>query len=468
MKKTNLKKYLIALCLLVAACTSVWVLLPREKGSGEPPVASSASGNIQNKGTTTDSTRSVAADAKTGTAAAGVASQAQVPAALPGKPAGDPVFGLIETADGLQASRVRPRRPVELSSHYVLVGEVKAHPTRLLAKFSQAATLGKAVAALSESRYEPFRMPLNRAGVLVLESTAGEPTVVATPEGAQSQGLALSQRITALQASGQFEYVEPDYVVTTQAVPSDAAFSDDRLWGLRNTGLSKGVAGEDIDAARAWDITTGSTSVTVAVFDTGIRYTHQDLKNQMWRNSGEIPGNRLDDDGNGYVDDVFGINVITGSGDPRDDHNHGSHCAGTIGAQANGGGDHVGVAWQVRLMALKFLGADGSGAMSDAVECIEYAVAKNVRILSNSWGGGGASIALENAIRDAGTSGALFVAAAGNSRSNNDVRPFYPASYKLFNILAVAAIGRNGSLASFSNYGAAMVHLAAPGELGVR
>jgi len=463
MSEASWRRYLIALCLLVAACATVWVLRPREKGSGEAPAASSASGNARDHRTTTDLTRSAAADVRTGMAAAGVSSKAQVPAARPGKPAGDPVFGLIETPDGLQASRVRPRRPVELSRHYVLVGEAKAHPNRLLARFSTAATLGKAIAALSESRFEPFRMPLNRAGVLVLESTAREETEGATSEEAQRKGVALSQRINVLQASGQFEYVEPDYVVTTQAVPSDGAFSGDLLWGLRNTGQSGGAAGEDIDTVRAWDITTGSTDVAVAVIDTGIRYTHQDLEGQMWRNAGEIPGNGIDDDSNGYADDIFGINVINGSGNPMDDHNHGTHCAGTIGAKANGGGDHVGVAWQVSLMALKFLGADGSGATSDAVECIEYAVSQNVRILSNSWGGGGASIALENAIRDAGSSGALFVAAAGNARSNNDVSPSYPASYRLDNIQAVAAIGRSGSLASFSNYGAATVHLAAPG-----
>jgi subtilisin family serine protease len=353
---------------------------------------------------------------------------------------------------------------VELSENYVLIDEARAHPHRLLAKFSSAATLAKAVAVLSENRFEPFRTPLNRGSVVVLETGAeeagvrGEPL---TPEVAQRRGVALLERMKALKESGQFQYVEPDYVVTTQALPGDEKFNV--LWGLKNTGQTGGVSGEDIDAVRAWDITKGSPNVTVAVIDSGIRYTHQDLKNQMWTNPGEIPGNGIDDDGNGYVDDVYGINVLTGSGNPMDDNNHGTHCAGTIGAEANGGGGHVGVAWQVKLMALKFLGANGSGSTADAIECIEYATSQNVRILSNSWGGGGASDSLKNAIQEAGEKGALFVAAAGNNKANSDRSPSYPASYGLDNILSVAAIASSGSLASFSNYGAATVHVAAPG-----
>lgn len=467
MNKTNPKNYLIALCLLVAACTSVWVLLPREKESGEPPVASSPSGNIQNKGTTTDSTSSVAADAKTGTAAAGVASQAQVPAALPGKPAGDPVFGLIETADGLQASWVRPRRTLDTTHNYVIIEGAKAHPTRLLAKFSKSAEIDKAKPALLESRYEPYRTPLNRGGLVVLESSMAENTQVTSDEEASANGLALAKRMDALRASGQFEYVEPDYIVSIDAVPTDSALTDGTLWGLKNTGQNGGTSGVDVDAERAWDITTGSDDVVVGVVDTGIRYTHQDLAANMWINPGESGGgketNGIDDDGNGYIDDVHGINAITGSGNPMDDNNHGSHCAGTIGAQSDGGGPHVGVAWQVRLMALKFLNASNQGLGSDAIECIEYAIDKKAKILSNSWGGGGFSEALFQIIRNASASQIMFVAAAGNYKSNNDTTAHYPSSYRVDNMVSVAAIDRAGALASFSNYGAKTVHLGAPG-----
>jgi subtilisin family serine protease len=124
------------------------------------------------------------------------------------------------------------------------------------------------------------------------------------------------------------------------------------------------------------------------VIDSGIRYTHQDLAANMWRNTREIAGNGIDDDANGYVDDVHGINGITNSGDPMDDNNHGTHCAGTIAATANNAGQHVGVAYNVRLMGLKFLSASGSGATSDAIKCINYGVAHGATILSNSWGGG--------------------------------------------------------------------------------
>ena len=183
----------------------------------------------------------------------------------------------------------------------------------------------------------------------------------------------------------------------------------------------------------------------------------------MWRNPAEIAGNGVDDDNNGYVDDVFGINAISGSGNPFDDNDHGTHVAGTIGATANGGGPHVGVAWNVRLMALKFLPAAGGGLLSDAIECINYAISKGANIMNNSWGGGGFSTALSNAIERARVANILFVAAAGNEGSNNDVSPAYPASYTHANIVSVAAIDRRNQRASFSNFGRSSVDLAAPG-----
>jgi len=279
----------------------------------------------------------------------------------------------------------------------------------------------------------------------------------------QQRAELLALRIKKLEASGLFEVVEPDWVVQVQAVPSDAAFGDGRLWGLHNTGQSGGTPDADIDAPEAWDITTGSPSVIVGVVDTGIRYTHQDLAANMWTNPGEVPGNGLDDDSNGFVDDVYGINAITRSGDPMDDNGHGTHCAGTIGAVANGGGPHVGVAWSVQLMGLKFLGSDGTGYSSDAITCIDYAIDEGVDILSNSWGGGGYSVLMAAAVQRAQTAGVLFVAAAGNESNNNDASPSYPASYTMDNVIAVAALDRSDQLASFSNYGATSVDLGAPG-----
>jgi subtilisin family serine protease len=273
----------------------------------------------------------------------------------------------------------------------------------------------------------------------------------------------LQETIKSLTATGMFEYVEPDFIVTTQQTPTDSAYLDGTLWGIRNTGAGGGTAGIDVNATAAWAITPGRREIIVGVIDTGIRFTHQDLKNNMWTNPGEIPGNGIDDDGNGYVDDVFGINAITNSGNPNDDNNHGTHCAGTIAATANDSGPIVGVAYNVRLMALKFLSGSGSGNTSNAIKCLNYAVSKGAQITSNSWGGGGFSQGMFDAIVAANSAGSLFVAAAGNSSSNNDSTPTYPANYNVANVVSVAAIDRNGALASFSSYGRNTCHVGAPG-----
>ena len=276
----------------------------------------------------------------------------------------------------------------------------------------------------------------------------------------------LDERIRTLEKCGLFEFVEPDYVRTASATPGDAAFVDGRLWGLQNTGQSGGSAGADINIVGAWDLTTGSRQVIVGVIDTGIRYTHNDLANQMWRNEDEIPGNQIDDDNDGYIDNIFGINAVTDApnpGDPMDDNGHGTHVAGTIGAAANNGSPHVGVAWDVRLMALKFLDSDGSGKTSDEIKCIDFAIENGADVINASYGGPGFSSAQEAAMRRAEQAGILFVAAAGNEASNSDQNPSYPASFDLENVISVAAIDRHDNLASFSNFGANSVDLAAPG-----
>ncbi|MBP9837560.1 MAG: S8 family serine peptidase [Proteobacteria bacterium] len=269
-----------------------------------------------------------------------------------------------------------------------------------------------------------------------------------------------------LLASGLVEYVEPNYIVHTSDTPNDSRYSD--LWGLHNTGQTGGTNNVDIDAPEAWAITKGSQDVVVGIVDTGIDYTHPDLAANMWRNPGEIAGNSIDDDHNGVVDDVYGYNAITPSNSPYDDNSHGTHCAGTIGGVGNNGSGVTGVNWNVKLMALKFLDSSGSGTTSDAIEAIQYAVARknagvNIRVLSNSWGGGGFSQGLEDAISAANNAGILFVAAAGNSARDNDTYATYPANYEVNNVVSVAAVDSNGNLASFSNYGANTVHLAAPG-----
>jgi len=257
------------------------------------------------------------------------------------------------------------------------------------------------------------------------------------------------------------EYAEVDYTVHADVIPNDAQFG--QLWGLHNTGQSGGVVDADIDAPEAWDMATGSSSTRVAVIDTGVQYDHPDLAANIWTNPGETAGNGVDDDNNGYVDDVHGYDFANNDGDPRDDNNHGTHCSGTIGGVGNNGIGVAGVNWNVKIVALKFLGASGSGSTTGAIGAINYCIANNILVSSNSWGGGGFSQALFDAITAAGNIGHIFVAAAGNNNSNNDAVPFYPASYTNDNLISVAAIDRFDARSSFSNYGANTVDLGAPG-----
>ena len=273
----------------------------------------------------------------------------------------------------------------------------------------------------------------------------------------------LENRLAALQASGLYDYVEPDFIVTTHATPNDPRYASGELWGLRNLGQDAGTDDADIDAPEAWDLRTSSPGVVVAVIDTGVRYTHEDIAANMWKNPGEIPGNGIDDDNNGYIDDIYGIDARNIDTDPFDDNRHGTHCAGTIAAVGNNGKGVVGVAWQAKIMALKFLGAKGSGYTSDALTCIQYATANGAQVMSNSWGGGGYSQALRDAIAAARVKGIVFVASAGNSSADSDTSPQYPANYQEDNVVAVAATDRNDSLGSFSNYGNGAVEIAAPG-----
>ncbi len=263
------------------------------------------------------------------------------------------------------------------------------------------------------------------------------------------------------------DYAEPDPVARASITPTDPLYLDGTLWGMHNTGQNSGVADADIDAPEAWDVRTSAENIVVGVIDSGVLYTHEDIAANMWANPGESGGdketNGLDDDGNGYVDDVYGINSITDSGDPKDDHGHGSHCSGTIAGVGNNGLGVAGVAWRAKIMALKFLSSEGSGALSDAIECIEYARLKGADLTSNSWGGGAPSDAMKNAISDAVAAGQLFVVAAGNETNNNDNSPVYPTCYPVRGIVSVAATDRTDALAYFSNYGVGTVHIGAPG-----
>jgi subtilisin family serine protease/PKD repeat protein len=273
-------------------------------------------------------------------------------------------------------------------------------------------------------------------------------------------GVDIANVIRVLNLDPRVEYAEPNYVVKTNIIPNDPDFN--QLWGLHNTGQSGGTPDADIDASEAWDVTHDST-VIVGVIDTGVDYTHEDLATNMWSNPNETL-NGFDDDLNGFIDDIYGWNFVNDTNDPFDDHYHGTHVSGTIGGIGNNGVGVVGVNWNVKIAALKFLNSSGSGSTAGAVGAVSYANMMGFPITSNSWGGGGFSQALFDAISAANDAGYLFIAAAGNSSVDTDFSPHYPSSYNLPNLISVAATDRNDNLSSFSNYGLNSVDLGAPGS----
>jgi subtilisin family serine protease/subtilase family serine protease len=275
----------------------------------------------------------------------------------------------------------------------------------------------------------------------------------------------LDAAVASYRADPDVEYAEPNFALRALLTPNEPSFN--LLWGLNNTGQTLGTPGVDIRASAAWDITTGSNTVVVMVIDSGADYTHPDLAANMWVNPGEIPGNGIDDDGNGYIDDVRGIDVVNGDADPMDDFGHGTHVAGTIGAVGNNALGVVGVNWNVKILPCRILDSTGNGTIADAIVCLEYARALkasgvNIVATNNSYGGLSAfSQTMYDAInaqRDI-----LFIAAAGNSGLDNDTVDFYPADFNLPNVISVAATDHTDAMASFSHFGRRSVHVAAPG-----
>jgi len=287
------------------------------------------------------------------------------------------------------------------------------------------------------------------------------------------QGQSAEEAAKRYEASPDIEYAEPDFWLFSDQTYNDPYYADGSLWGFNNTGQNSGTNDADIDAPEAWDApgawqtATGSDGAVVAVIDTGVDINHSDLDGNIWTNPNEIAGNKRDDDGNGYVDDIHGWDCRSNDStvyDNASSDKHGTHVAGTIAAEGNSIGV-IGVDWKAKVMPLKFMGPAG-GYTSDAIECLNYAADAranrgiNVKVSNNSWGGGGFNQSLKDAIEN---SGILFVAAASNEGTNNDTSPVYPSSYNSANIVAVAATDRNDRLASFSNYGSTSVDLAAPG-----
>lgn len=247
--------------------------------------------------------------------------------------------------------------------------------------------------------------------------------------------------------------------------PNDPQFAEQ--WALNNTGQNGGKANAHIDALKAWAKTQGSSEVVVAVLDTGVDYTHTDLAENMWIRPESLP--EYTDDELGTINDLHGFDANVNASDPMDENGHGTHCSGIIGAEGDNGEGIAGINWHVKIMPLKFLGRGGFGSTKDAIEAINYAIDRkkngvNIRVINASWGSTQKSKALEDAIRAAGDAGILFVAAAGNSSTDNDKRGHFPSNYDLPNVISVAALDRNDVLASFSNFGAKTVHVAAPGR----
>lgn len=248
-------------------------------------------------------------------------------------------------------------------------------------------------------------------------------------------------------------------------VPNDPLFADQ--WALNNLGQNGGKSKADISALSAWIKTRGTSDVVVAVLDSGVDYTHQDLAVNMWERPDSL--DRYTDDELGTFNDQYGFDATSNISDPMDQNGHGTHCAGVIGAEGGNGEGIAGINWNVKIMPLKFMGRGGFGTTKDAIEAINYTIDRkkkgvNVAVINASWGSTQYSKALEDAIRAAGEQGILFVAAAGNDGDNNDRRPHYPSNYKLPNVISVAALDNTDSLTSFSNFGVKTVHIAAPGK----
>jgi subtilisin family serine protease len=289
----------------------------------------------------------------------------------------------------------------------------------------------------------------------------------------------LTNIIAKLNADPAVEYAEPNYIYRAIDIKNSKSTQDPKfevLWGLLNKGdnepagsrggsANSGVAGIDINAINAWKITKGSKKVKIAVIDTGIDYNHPDLKSNIWTNQAEADGRAgVDDDGNGYIDDIHGYDFANNDGDPMDGNGHGTHCAGTIAAEHDNNIGVAGVMANATLVGIKFLTDEGSGDTASAIKAVDYATKLNVDIMSNSWGGGGHSKALKEAIERARDAGIVFTAAAGNSATNNNIEPHYPSNYKVDNVISVAANNYNNKLAFFSCYGSKTVHVSAPGR----
>lgn len=352
-------------------------------------------------------------------------------------------------------------KTVALGTDYVVPDQVIV---RFKAGINQI-SLQSSLASIGLQVAETHSFPQPKTNQLGLTVTA--PTEIAVLK--IQDGSPVKTAIEKLQKSGLVVYAEPNYTRQLLATtPNDPSFSS--LWAMNNLRQSGGTLDADIDAVEAWDIHRGNNTVVVGVVDTGIDYNHTDLNANMWRNPRETAANGRDDDGNGYIDDVYGVDCINVDGDPMDGHSHGTHVAGTIGARGNNSLGVAGVNWTTSMMALKIFTDGGSTTDAAILRCLSYAAAMkargdvNLKVTNNSWGGGSYSQAEYDAFNSLGNLGILSAMAAGNATNNNDANPHYPSSYNLASIIAVASTDHNDAMSSFSSYGATSVDLGAPGS----
>jgi subtilisin family serine protease/Tol biopolymer transport system component len=390
-----------------------------------------------------------------------------------------------------EASLQQTKTPLELTRK----GDRNAVPGEILVRFrpeSKGKRLGRQVVIEKTGR----QIPLTIEAISPVKANTPASEIVEGLRVAQVNPADTSNAIEALRARSDVIYAEPNFIRKAFVASNDPRYPE--MWGLNNTGQrstfqgNPGTPGNDIRAEQAWTITTGSRSVVVGVIDSGIDINHQDLHDNIWSNPGEVAGNGIDDDGNGFVDDINGwdfahndasvFDYTEPSYPPSasyagDFDDHATHVAGTIGATGNNTIGVTGVNWQVSLLPLKFLTGEGEGTSVDLLKAFAYARAMrqlwessggtkgaNIRILNNSYGGGGFSQAELDAIRALSDAGILFVVSAGNEGVSNDQYPIYPANYLAQNVISVAASAGGGTRAFFSNFGEATVNVTAPGE----
>jgi subtilisin family serine protease len=299
---------------------------------------------------------------------------------------------------------------------------------------------------------------VNARGIRRKKVLRGQSRIEKLELAAGQEPEALAAELRSLPA---VELVEPNFLISRNEItPDDPRFSEQ--WALKNTGQNGGVFGSDIGAALAWETTTGAPTTTVAIVDSGVDFTHPDLRNNQWANSRERDNNR-DEDRNGFTDDLYGWDWIANDNSVHDEQGHGTAIAGIIAAQGNNRIGITGVMWKAALMSLRVLDNTGTGDVADAVEAIDYAVEHGAQVITCSWGTEQESAALRDAIERAGRAGVVVVSSAGNSGRDIESEPYYPASYSLPNQIVVAATDKFDLLASWSNYGNSHITIAAPG-----